>query len=244
MLTPQEHEDLHVNLEKFLQGVPLPYILSRWEFYGRNFKVTPDVLIPRPETEMLVELALKHAQNINSYKVVDIGTGSGCIAISLAAELPAVTVTAVDLSIAALLVAKENAKNHNQTHIHFIQADLLSPFSARFDLICANLPYIPSDDLNNLPVSQWEPRLALDGGKSGMETIWRLLDQAKTRVAPNGLILLEIESNLGKATLSAAKKVFPNATIHLIPDLAGLDRIIKIQLTGDLPSQTKEPGYD
>ncbi len=232
-LTPQEHDALQEILKLFLQGVPLPYILGYWEFFGRTFQITPDVLIPRPETEMLVEFALQHAQGFHSRRIIDIGTGSGCIAISLAAELPEATVFGVDLSMAALRIAQKNARYHNLRHIHFIHADLLSSFSTRFDLICANLPYIPSRTLDALPVSRWEPRLALDGGQSGMETIRRLLIQAKTRMSPNSALLLEIESTLGASTLAAAQEVFPNAIHQLVPDLAGLDRMIKVLLTGD-----------
>jgi len=232
-LTPQEHEALQESLDHFLKGVPLPYILGYWEFFGRTFQLTPDVLIPRPETEMLVEFALQHAQGLHSCRIIDIGTGSGCIAISLAAELPEATVFGVDLSMAALRIAQKNARYHNLPHIHFIQADLLSSFSTQFDLICANLPYIPTRTLDALPVSRRDPHLALDGGPSGMETIRRLLVQAKTRMAPNSVLLLEVESTLGASTLASAQEVFPNAYHQLVPDLTGLDRMIKIQLISD-----------
>jgi release factor glutamine methyltransferase len=238
--TPEEHQVLHKNAKQYLQGMPLPYILGSWEFFGRTFQVTPDVLIPRPETEDLVELALEHARHLESPLIVDVGTGSGCIAISLAAELPTATVLGIDLSMAALRVAHQNARHLGQSRVRFLQSDLLTSFSAQFDLICANLPYIPSQTLTTLPVSRWEPRLALDGGKTGLEAIQRLLNQAQSRLAPNGVILLETETTLGNKTLVAAQEYFPHAHLRLIRDLAGLDRIVEIRQENKTASKNNE----
>ena len=227
--TPAEHTALHESADQYLQGIPLPYILGSWDFFGRTFLITPDVLIPRPETEALVELALVHARHMQNPRIIDVGTGSGCIAVSLAAELSTAAVLGVDLSLAALRVAQLNARQLGQSRIRFLQADLLTPFAAQFDLICANLPYIPSQALANLSVSRWEPRLALDGGESGLEAIQRLLHQAQHRLAPNGVILLETDSALGAETLLAAQQAFPNAHHRLIRDLAGHDRMVEIR---------------
>jgi len=229
-LTQVETNTLQSYLSQYLRGVPLPYILGSWEFYNRTFKVTPDVLIPRPETELLVERAIEFGQTKDSLTVVDVGTGSGIIAVSLAAILPHARVYAIDISRAALVVAMENAKRHQQSRIKFIQSDLLSPLRGQFNLICANLPYIPSQKMKNLQVAKWEPRLALDGGTSGLELIKKLLAQAKTNLAPKGCILLEIESSLGKPALEIASKIFPEAKHQLIQDLAGLDRVLQILL--------------
>lgn len=225
------HVELHTlqsSVDQLLQGVPLPYLLGQWDFYGRTFKVTPEVLIPRPETELMIELAISDAKKRIKPCIVDVGTGSGAIAISLAAELPSATMIALDLSGKALQIAQENARFHNQSRISFVQSDLLSPFITKFDLICANLPYIPSQTLDSLPVVKSEPRLALDGGQSGLEIIHLLLEQASTRLSPNGIILFEIEETLGQAALAAAKKAFPEAHHQLIRDLAGKDRFIQI----------------
>jgi release factor glutamine methyltransferase len=227
-LQDKEINTLQNYMTKYLQGVPLPYILGSWAFFNRSFKVTPDVLIPRPETELLVENAIAFGQEKDSLTVVDVGTGSGIIAISLAASLNHASVYALDISNAALAVAKENAKNHQQSRIMFVQSDLLSPFRGRFDLICANLPYIPSQKMEKLPVARWEPRLALDGGASGLESIEKLLFQAKSRLAPGACILLEIESSLGTQALEIAHLTFPGAKHHLIQDLAGHDRVLQI----------------
>lgn len=229
-LSSEEQHLLASSLAQYLQGVPLPYILGGWEFYGRTFQLTPDVLIPRPETEMLVKFALQHAQATPRPRIIDVGTGSGCIAITLAAELPSSTLLGVDLSLAALQVARLNASRLGQRQVRFLQTDLLTPLSTRFDLICANLPYIPSQTLATLPVSRWEPRLALDGGQSGLDVIQRLLHQARSRLAPNGVILLETEASLGAETLHIAQEAFPQAHHRLVPDLAGHDRIVEIRL--------------
>jgi release factor glutamine methyltransferase len=161
---------------------------------------------------------------------VDVGTGSGAIAVSLAAELPQALVVALDLSLPALTIARQNEKQHAQSQIHFILSDLLEPFNIQFDLICANLPYIPTGELNTLIVSQWEPRLALDGGESGLDVVTCLLQQARTRLAPGGRLLLEIEASLGEKTLAAAQVVFPEAKLSIHQDLAQRDRIIEIRL--------------
>lgn len=229
-LTPQEQHTLQINLNKIEQGIPLPYILGYWEFFGRMFTVTPDVLIPRPETELLVEYAIQHARRHPQLGIVDVGTGSGAIAVSLAAELHSAVVIGVDLSMAALRVAQGNSHQLSQSRVHFLQANLLAPLSAQFDLICANLPYIPSGTLSSLTVSRWEPRLALDGGESGLDAISKLLEQAQPRLSPTGVVLIETESSLGAETIAAAQAVFPNAQHRLIQDLAGHDRIVEIRL--------------
>ena len=227
--TPRETETIQTLSGQVAAGHPLPYVLGRWEFFGRKFRVTPDVLIPRPETETLVERVLEIASQFNQPKIVDVGTGSGAIAVSLGAELPQATIIACDISLPALRIAAENARQHAQNQIRFLQADLLAPLSSPFDLICANLPYIPKNMLEELAVSRWEPRLALDGGENGFELITPLLQQARKRLTPHGAILLEIEASLGAAGLSLAASHFPDAQISLIQDLAGQDRIIEIK---------------
>jgi release factor glutamine methyltransferase len=228
-LTQIENHTLQMGLSQLLQGVPLPYVLGHWDFYGRTFQITPDVLIPRPETELLVEHALQHVGAFQQPLVIDVGTGSGAIAVTLAAECSKATVLGVDLSLAAVRIAHTNAQRLCPSRVSFFQADLLAPFSTQFDLVCANLPYIPLHELDCLPVSQTEPRLALDGGESGLEVINALLTQAQTRLSSSGVILLEIHATLGAETLAAAQAAFPNAHHQLIRDLAGLDRIVVIQ---------------
>ena len=225
---PQEIQHIHNLSNRVTDGQPLPYVLGQWEFFGRSFKVTPDVLIPRPETESLVEIALERLKGIRQPNIIDVGTGSGAIAISLAAELPSAKVLASDISRAALKIAQENAQRLSHPEIRFLQADLLAPLAVQFDLICANLPYIPTGKLQDLQVAQWEPRRALDGGESGLEVIVSLLQQARASLTPAGITLLEIEASLGPASLSVARSAFPQALIRLTTDLAGRDRILEI----------------
>jgi release factor glutamine methyltransferase len=206
----------------------LPHILGEWAFYGRNFKVTPDVLIPRPETELLVERALVIRARHDHPLVADVGTGSGILAVTLSAECPEATFVATDRSRAALAIARQNAARHGVSQIHFVQTDLLQALTGPFDLICANLPYIPTGTLNELPVARWEPRQALDGGPDGLMLIRKLLSQAQRRLAPGGVILLEIEASTGKPALAAARDAFPDAECILHRDLASKDRLVEI----------------
>ena len=227
-------------------GTPLPYILGHWEFFGLDFEVTPDVLIPRPETELLVEQAILWLQASPKRRTVaDIGTGSGAIAVSIARNVPDARVLATDISRAALEVAKHNAQKFNlQDRIEFVECDLLPSSSfitstslsasfhpSSFDLICANLPYIPTETLEHLPIFGREPTLALNGGSDGLDPIRRLLKIAPEWLAPEGLILLEIEATLGAQALSLAHDKFPSARIALHSDLSGKDRLIEIALS-------------
>lgn len=227
-ITPKEQEQLEHALAKLLQGYPLPYLLGEWDFYGRTYCVSPDVLIPRPETELLVERALSFCTGMPHPRLIDVGTGSGVIAISLQLALPNASVFASDLSFGALRIARQNAQRHDCLGIHFFQADLLLPVHQTFNFICANLPYIPIASLDQLPVAKWEPRTALDGGKSGLDLIQRLLAQAQTRLTHPGIILLEIEATLGPETLDLATSMLPLADCQIHPDLAGKDRLLII----------------
>jgi len=224
------------------EGMPLPYILGHWEFFSIDFKVTPDVLIPRPETELLVEHALLWLRSRpvtlhSSLRAADIGTGSGCIAVSLAKTIHDLRVLATDLSMPALRVAKHNAHRHGVlSRVDFVQCDLLPPHheplptESHFDVICANLPYIPTQTLTNLPIFGHEPSLALDGGADGLDPIRRLLSIAPEWLAPDGLILLEIEAGQGMAAVSLAYDLFDKATINLRRDLSGKERLVAIKL--------------
>jgi release factor glutamine methyltransferase len=230
-LSAEQERQLEGVLERLSEGEPLPYILGRWEFFGLDFEITPDVLIPRPETELLVEEALAWLQaQPERRRAVDVGTGSGCIAVTLAKLKPHVSVVASDISLEALRVAQRNAVQHAVTdRVSFLQADLLQPLGDRVDLICANLPYIPTSQLQELPVARHEPRLALDGGRDGIQLIERLASQARALLSPGGLMLLEIEATAGGEVLPSLAELFPQATIALLPDLAGLDRLVRIE---------------
>jgi release factor glutamine methyltransferase len=221
-------ENLVARLES---GNPLPYVLGRWEFFGLVFEVTPDVLIPRPETELLVERAIVWLQaHPDRRHAVDVGTGSGCIGIALAANVPDLQVMASDISMEALDIAQRNAiKNGVGKRMEFVCCDLFPP-ELEFDLIIANLPYIPTKTLKGLPIYGREPTLALDGGADGLTLIRRLLTAAPDRLVTGGLLLMEIEASEGPMALSLACDAFAEAEIHLHKDLEGRDRILEIQV--------------
>jgi len=161
--------------------------------------------------------------------VADVGTGPGCIAVTLAVHRPAWRVTATDRSRAALRVARHNAGRHDvQDRITWVQTDLLRGVRGPFDLICANLPYIPTADLGNLAVARREPRLALDGGADGLRLIAQLLSQARIQLRPGGAILLEIEYRQGDAVPRLVQTHFPRAEVQVYPDLQGHPRVVEI----------------
>ncbi len=236
-LTTEQQNQLASSLARLENGEPFPYVLGRWEFFGLEFEVTPDVLIPRPETELLVEKSIAWLQKHSSaVTVADIGTGSGAIAVSIAVNVPKASIIATDISSKALQVAKRNAERHNaDERIEFIECDLLpypQPLSRRergVNLVCSNLPYIPTNTLKHLPVYQREPTLALDGGADGLDMFRKLLNAIPNWLAPNAMTLLEIESTLGEQTMQLARQHFPNARITLHQDLTSRDRLIEIQ---------------
>ena len=237
-LTSDQQRLLHDSLARLVGGESFPYVLGHWEFFGLDFEVTPNVLIPRPETELLVEKAIAWLQASPACRAVaDVGTGSGAIAVSIAVHVPDVHILATDISPRALDVARSNARKfHVEKQIEFIECDLLpfntSPPSHRsqVDLICANLPYIPTETLHALPIFGREPTLALDGGTDGLDLIHRLLTIAPVWLAPNGMLLLEIESSRGNQALELTHKMFPGASIQLHQDLAGQDRLLQIRV--------------
>jgi release factor glutamine methyltransferase len=234
----------HTQIAAFKQQVarrnrrePVAYIVQQRAFFGLNFRVTPDVLIPRPETELLVETALEIAQGRPPdapLSLADVGTGSGCIAVTLARQLPQARVWAGDISTAALAVARNNAETHGVAdRITFTAGDLLAGLPESLDLIVSNPPYVEQADVtspNTMPeVRLYEPHLALDGGPSGLEIIERLLAQAAQKLHPAGSLLVEIGYNQGQAVHALAQRYFPAATVRIMPDLAGLDRLLVVR---------------
>jgi release factor glutamine methyltransferase len=241
VLTSPQQKQLDDALARLEGGESFPYVLGHWEFFGLDFDITPDVLIPRPETELLVERAIAWLQESPARSarrsVADVGTGSGAISVSIAVNMPDVNILATDVSEKALDIAKRNATKFDvKDRVEFVRCDLLPSKPAflrgeqHLDLICANLPYIPTDTLHGLPVYGREPALALDGGEDGLEFIRRLLQIGPEWLTPNGRMLLEIESTRGIQALNLARDLFSQATIHLHQDLAGQDRLLEIAL--------------
>lgn len=218
-------------LDELENGTPLPYVIGEREFYGLPYKLTQDVLIPRPETELLVEAALDWLKDHPTQRrIVEVGIGSGCISIALAVNCPRVEITAIDISPRALKVAEVNANIHQvNDKITFLENNLLSDLGAPFDLILANLPYIPTQTLRRLPIFMKEPTLALDGGPDGLDLIRRMLAQAPPLLNPGGLALLEIEAGQGKKSIELARKAFQDAYISIQRDLAGHHRMLMIE---------------
>ncbi len=232
ILNEQQIHTLDEDLQALLEGVPLAYILRYWDFYGLRFRITPDVLIPRPETELLVETALTVlSMKQHPCLIADMGTGSGCIATAIAAHHAQARIIACDISFNSLLVASQNFQLHTlQERVFPMQCDLLAGVEARFDLICANLPYIPSPAVNDLEVSRYEPTLALDGGEDGLRIIDKLLEQAQSRLAAHASILLEIQYDQANAVRKMARLHFPEAQMIIKKDLANHDRLLVIHL--------------
>jgi release factor glutamine methyltransferase len=213
---------------------PLAYIVGHREFFGLDFSVHPACLIPRPETELLVEHTLRLAQRLTTPpQIADVGAGSGAIAVSLAVHLPAATVFALDGSAEALALATQNARRHGVAdRVHCLQGDLLAPLPRPVDLIVANLPYVTTEEWEGLPpeIRDHEPRIALDGGPDGLSLVRRLLATAALYVQSGGAILVEIGASQGQAATTLARHHFPRADVHLYQDYAGLDRLIVIQV--------------
>jgi release factor glutamine methyltransferase len=215
-------------LDRRQRGEPIQYIVGESEFFGLPFKVTPDVLIPRPETEHLVEKAIELGRLRAAPRIVDVCTGSGAIAIALARAIPAAEITATDLSDAALTIARENAQHNGvRPRIRFLQGDLLAPIAGeRFDLVVANPPYVPTIDRESMSVEvrDHEPALALFAGVDGLDVYRRLISAAPGVLVPGGFIALEI----GYGQARAADELLAAAgfrQIEFIPDLQDIPRV-------------------
>ena len=209
---------------------PLAYITGHREFYGLDFLVSPGVLIPRQETEQVVERALKVAneRHDKDISVADVGTGSGAIAVAIAANLPGARVFAIDCSAEALAIASRNCQRHRvPDRVTLLLGDLLAPLSQAVDLIVSNPPYIATDLLSGLaPEVQREPQTALDGGEDGLEIIRRLFKQSTSKLKEGGQLVVEISPEQLSSVKSIAQENFPQASITHINDLLRLPRCV------------------
>jgi release factor glutamine methyltransferase len=224
-VAPAELAAFRELVKRRAEGEPAAYLLGKKEFFGRPFQVDARVLIPRPETELLVEEGLENLPEAGA--ALDLCTGSGCVAISLALERPGVQVTAVELSPEAVALARENAAALG-ARVEILEGDLFAPVAAeaRFQLITANPPYVPTAELPKLARElAREPRLALDGGADGLDIARRIVAEAPRRLAPGGTLLLEMhESHPEALTRLCAEAGFARAEVR--PDLAGLPRLL------------------
>lgn len=228
----QVWEIFQQDVQKHAQGMPVQYIIGCEQFYGRPFKVNEHVLIPRPETEELVQGVLLHSERLFSEReqidVVDIGTGSGTIAVTLALENTKMRVSATDISEKALAVAKENSEKLC-ANVHFYQGDLLNPIinaKQKADVVVSNPPYIPDEEIMELStvVKDWEPTLALSGGADGLLYYRKIVEQLPDVIRYPGLIAFEIGHGQGKDVKSMLENRFPKAEVQIEYDMNGKER--------------------
>ena len=235
LISPLEAEGFWYLVQHRCHHEPTAYILKQCQFYGIDFYIDSRALIPRPESELLVEGALEFIRQrfpseIPS-SIADVGTGSGALAIVVALHLPKAEVYAIDVSAAALEVARINCSKHGvEKHVHLLLGDMLQPLPKPVDIILANLPYVKESELPQLSpeIKNFEPIIALAGGRDGLEKVRQLLPQAKQKLLPGGLILLEIGQGQGSVATALVKDYFPTAKIDLIPDLGGIDRVVRV----------------
>jgi len=233
-LTKQQSALFEHWISSRIQGVPAQYISGWTEFYGRRFNVNTSVLIPRQETERLVDVAIYSLQELKSPHIVDIGTGSGCIAISVADEIPTATVLGLDISRAALVIAEENASINNVANVQFLQTDFLryNPPKPIYDGLLMNPPYIPKKEMVTLTkeIRDHEPNLALTDNGNGLLFYQHLADSAKKWVSPGGWLIMEV--GLGNHPQKVKKCFERNGFEHLelIADYNTDDRILKVQV--------------
>lgn len=228
-ITSDDEDMIRADLDQLAQDIPPQYLLGYEEFYGHRFKVTEDTLIPRPETEELVELCLSENPTSN-LRVVDIGTGSGAIAISLKLARPEWQVATVDISAGALQVARENAHSLG-ADVAFYEGDTLAPVAEqRFDLIISNPPYISADEwsLMDASVRKFEPKAALFAEDQGLAIYRRIAQQAPQVLAPGGKLYLEIGFQQGAAVSDLFQQAFPTKKVKVLKDLSQNDRMIVV----------------
>ena len=246
-LTPKQLTRYRDLVSRRAEREPLAYIVGQREFFGLEFAVDHRVLIPRPETELLVERALQIARSRGrGIQIADVGAGSGAIAVTLAVNLPEATVYALDESAGALVVTARNARHHGVGgRVHCLQGNLLAPLEAPVDVVTANLPYVAADEWQALPpeIREHEPRAALDGGADGLYLIGSLLAVAGPYLQPDGVLLLEIGACQGSAVMALAEQYFPRAGVRLLQDYAGLDRLVEIRLSNPTNSGLPLAGF-
>jgi release factor glutamine methyltransferase len=230
-LTPQQEETYRHCIERRLKGEPSAYIVGHREFFGLDFYVDKNVLIPRPETELLVEQVIVCSRKYSVPVIVDVGTGCGAIATSLALNLPNARIYATDVSEAAVNVARCNCQKHRvQDRISLLVGNMLKPLPESVDIIVANLPYVRTTNLPRVNTIGFEPCLALDGGADGLDIIHLLCIQAKDKLLSSGCLLMEIGIGQDTAVTNLLHDIFPQASIKIILDLSGIARVVCLTL--------------
>lgn len=230
--TPEVRQRYRELIRRRLEGCPVAYLVGKKEFFGLEFEVSPAVLIPRPDSELLVIEARSIAQKLDAPRILDVGTGSGALAIALAKNLPAAQVAAIDQSSDALKVARANADKHAAA-VRFLHGDLFAPLDRadRFQIILCNPPYIPTEEIQKLApgVRDFEPRAALDGGPDGFALFDRLLAESGKHLAPGGHLLIEIGSPQEKPARAKIERLADFELAATIKDYSGHPRVLKMR---------------
>ena len=237
-LTDAQSRQLQSLLRQRLSGEPLAYIVGSREFYGLELEVNKHVLIPRQETELLVDITLEHLASSNSFSptVVDVGTGSGAVALAIATHAKTTNVVATDVSKDALGVARRNAASLGlSASIEFVHGDMLIPIHGPIDVVVSNPPYIPSSEIEDLAVEvRQEPRIALDGGDDGLDPLRRLFNQTAAKLAPGGMVVVELmPEQMNKARTLAFGTFANNIEVTTHKDLMGNERALVVKLLSD-----------
>ena len=236
----EELVSLRSFVKRTLDNEPVQFIVGKVWFFGAEFNVNPSTLIPRTCTETIIEQAVRHSKTVQrsetTIRIADIGTGGGCIAITLATTLPNSEITATDISEDALALALENATLHGVAdQITFIQGDCIDPLKplAPFDVICSNPPYIPDHELNTLDpnVRDWEPTIALSGGQDGLKIIRPLIETAPDCLVPGGMLIMEIATSISEEVLKLAQSSSSLKDESILKDQFGDDRFLKATKT-------------
>jgi release factor glutamine methyltransferase len=231
ILTDEEENRYIAVVNERARGVPSQYIVGHQEFWGLDFIVNPSVLIPRPETEHLIETVLElsrtHPPSTSPFKMIDVGTGSGAIALALAKEFPTAEIHAADISADALEVARANGARLRLDRVQFHQSDVLADIDrdATFDFVVSNPPYVALSEEDKVQdvVKRFEPRVAVFAGEHGLDIIRRLIPQSREALRPNGWLLMEIGYSMSEAVMSLLSDW---RDVHAVPDLAGIPRVI------------------
>ena len=235
-LSDEDADAFERMVQRRIEGEPLSYITGHREFYGLEFAVTPDVLVPRQETEFLVEAVLEHARSRggdeDALTIADIGTGSGCIAVALASHLPNVTVYATDVSHEALRVAGENVRRHGlEGRVRMRHGDLFKALEGPVDVVVSNPPYLSDDEAVDIPPDvKREPSVALVAGQDGMDMLRRLIVGAREYVRLGGMLALEIDPRRVETVEKLVGETFPGGEVGVVKDHAGLDRVVKVRV--------------
>lgn len=230
-MSPEQERRTRQLVERHLKGEPVAYLIGEWEFYGLPLDISPDVLIPRPDTEMLAEIAIDYCKTLKGSRILDLCTGSGCVGLAVAAHVPSARVVLADVSEAALRICRQNIRRNNlSARVEQVEADALKKPSSNlgeFQCIVSNPPYIPSDDILNLDTSvrDYEPHLALDGGEDGLNFYRAIVEHWTAFLTPGGRMCFEVGAGQADSVLRIMRGG-GYGDIQIVKDLHGISRVV------------------